>query len=649
MIRNIFLVLFLVTNLSIAHAGWTPEEMIPEMSYVGQSSPQEVALGQELRQHLIHELQYWKNNGMPQPAPLEGIYYITSTDHIKIDDFLHTLNPTISDVRAHVVAQHEALMNSNLFSLLKSLQEKYGAKIKNINLSETLFDWYAQIRYGYSVKDFYQAVMKNDFLGNVDKGLESHAHKDNAFFGEFPRIELTDVLPGVTQAGTGPSMDVNSALGNLGSLINIDALNKEAKTGKSRKIIILPRSTQQEGDAQISTLNDRSVLEHEAGHWFIHGLIGDRPIDTMLDEAGADYMYASSEDDPKIGVFFSQASAVIAERLKHSQDPDDVHFADAMEKMAEKGYLRDLSEVSSIDSLDRSYKASEAHDAGNPVRSFIWQLRSQDKLGQVDQLMVSSLKDFSTLPSVISSRSNLVIGFRQVMMQINTVLRMALQEKKLENQGKTQEDVEHDAKKIVTELIDQKEDAARAKRLNDSWFGFTSQRPAIKADYVIPEFFRTFYRNAQKQAPQLLPLIRSLAEKAMHSESVIVKTKSGVDEIVFVRSNLSKLNPVAMVRVNQLVNQLSDLRGQIESGDGESPDSKKLLGLYENQLEKVQEYERTGASRRLFFPHPVLGAGAKAIGLLTRKSDSKKSEELPKGLFTQCREKIKNLWNRNGV
>jgi hypothetical protein len=95
------------------------------------------------------------------------------------------------------------------------------------------------------------------------------------------------------------------------------------------------------------------------------------------------------------------------------------------------------------------------------------------------------------------------------------------------------------------------------------------------------------------------------------------------------------MNPLARLKISGLSRRLREARTELtKSGkplhpSEESEEVRQLLKFYDRTLDALLEYERTGFTHRLFFPHPVMSTTSfafkvaslpfKAIGALFPK------------------------------
>jgi hypothetical protein len=179
-----------------------------------------------------------------------------------------------------------------------------------------------------------------------------------------------------------------------------------------------------------------------------------------------------------------------------------------------------------------------------------------------------------------------------------------------------------EATQFVQSQLEKQEGQSRKMARFWRLFGFRN-RPAIIGDYVLPEMFRAFYRTSAERFPDLAEAIRSEAEKAMNSSSIVITTTSGSKELVFVSSVFAKLNPLLRMKLKSLFDGLGRIKTEISKlseTDGDSENIKLLKKQYGNYLEGIQEYERTGSLRQLYFPNLRLRAVFYAFKLIKDKN-----------------------------
>lgn len=712
---------------------WHPEKEIPNPVFVGPSSEIERQMAAQVRNGLIQSLIFWQQHGLPNPPDVEGFYIVTDVRDLQVEQVLALFNPDIPNIKEHLNREYSHLFRSRLVAFAT----KIGARIMNVSqpiklanlktsIASFLFDKYASNRYLFSVPNILSSV--NDGLTvreailKKEKEVPTYPMQDNAFYGRFLRFDLHEILP-LAEAADLQTYDklledaekeileealpresssekltnensekkevskirtMKAAVGvgltyvakNLTHLVDFSTFQKLMKQNhrRSPRIVILPRSEQETLGSRISTLGDASVSKHELGHHIAHTIHDS--IHRLIDEVMADYLAAAPEQDPKIGEFFAKSSGDIAKALltKEARTHENYLMGRAFAKLAERGLLRDLSDETNIDQLNRKYQIANDYDAGDPLRTFLWKLRFESQLPAdvVDRMVIQVMGELDKLPMLMSSRTSLLLQARGVISTIReswmqmrqkshliswikevqkeeidqlaeklylekiaiieksfgglqtknlkrelkklaAAARQEAQKSYLESQMSL---IDATAKGVVTAHLSEREDKSTARRLFWRKFGFGA-RPAIQADYVIPEFLRAMYRVAALQGPEAQALVQKYAEFAMNSSSVIVAAKGSPAELVFMKSSLVKLNPVARIRLNQIIANLAKLRSehiQTTLAQQDTSDQSEILKVYNRlygaQLERLQEFERTGSVYRLFSAHPVASSAS---------------------------------------
>jgi len=628
-------VLVLIFSLhSIVWAGpdqpkddWSPEREIPRFTFVGEVSSAEKHLADILRQKMIHQLEYAKEAGLPNPPDLDSMIYIGTYDGMRFQDYLHLMNPHIKNIPEDAARQFEDYKSSNLYTFLSKMEEsmqkgdKGGAALQKLigkqgsSLPELVFDFFAKLRYGAFIPHFIERLQANEILtheivAKLDLG------EDNAYFGRFFDFNISDVL---TQRQEGKPVP-------LDKMFNLKGIAKAFKSKRPiLKIVILPRTTQQVGDLELTTLKDPSVVLHEQGHFQNFTAYGDGgQFDRSLDEAVADYIAASSENDPKIGAWFAQVSQVVADRLKaEGSNPENDKLIAAMERIADKKVLRDLSKIQTIDDLPRFYSIAEEHGAADPVRTILWQTRtslSPDEQLEFDHGLIRAIHNFSEIPDWTSTRLDVYLGFRSIYAKLRELVKAKWGEKVLEGKlGRAPNPAEKaELAKQIREKRESTEAKAKAAFQRDKYLG-SKQAPPIPSDYVLPEFARALYSELLA-SPRIAKIFRWKAERALDAKSYVFETKGGRKSLMLVSQRTSWLDPITKVKLQRSFEKIEFLKDQIraarqaiqqmESSDVDAAASELqlngLLKTFTAELEHVQEYQRTGSMARAFTPHPTL-------------------------------------------
>jgi hypothetical protein len=638
---------------------WDPRNSVPQIQTLGRVSPREQQAVVALRDHLVSQLSYWKKDGYPLPPPLDEILYFPDYN-FPLVDLLQHLNPRTPDVVKHLMAQNQIFKASLLYRGVtaweKKLKKPEGA------FTGKIFDYFCMLRYGFYVPNMVDALAKKLSVADAIKDAQSPMpYTDNAFFYKtVDGLDLGKILKPDDGKLSDQELTSGKGAGELMQSVDMQAFGKMQTTNDEklveRRIIILPRKTQGYDDMEMSTLSGPDVIGHEFGHHMNSGLAGPNSLPRSTDEMGADYLTASAFDNPLIGKKFAEASKTEADRLNKDGDPNDRLMALAYENIADQGVLRDLSQYFDNDTVPQSFQVTDDYTAGHPVRSFMWRMRqsSGDKKDAFESIFLQTLSEFAKVPAVQSPYARFNMTLRGYVLNIKRfVLTLHLRNKVASEvaAGKlSKEDGEIKLAQLKMEFFSKAEARMAKVRVFMDRVGMGS-RPVAPQHYVNGEYFRTMYRVAQTHDPELAALVRKEAEVAMHSNSMIVKTSSGIDEIVFVRTELGKLNPAVVLKVKKNMNEIAKLRGEIQLLSSANLDETKdpasvvrlqnAVSQYVKRMDQIQEFERTNAVRKLYVAHPVLASASWALG----KVSSKLSKKVQEGAqsFQKCLDLVDSL------
>ncbi|MGE4233184.1 MAG: hypothetical protein AB7F43_07635 [Bacteriovoracia bacterium] len=624
--------------ISLAFAGtqqWPVDDSeLPPFTFIGKVSPAEKQLAAKLHESMRQGLIYWRDQGLPNPPDLDTLVYIGDVSKLRLREMLQLLNTRIPDAYEHLLKQYDFYRRSTLWIALGKLAPVLH--IKAHILRRQAFEMYANIRYGLVTEDFVEKLKANVTYEEANVP-DSFPKSDNAYYVQLPKVDLTEVLH-ECQNCSDENFDYNT-------LVDIPKLTEALEAEKSPRIVVLPRTTQTVNDLEVTTLQDASVLRHELGHHKIGKLStshitvhGSSQMHRLVNEAFADYMAASPVNNPKIGEFFAKASLIVAQRLRDkTASIDDQRLAEALQRLGERGVLRDLTDIFDMDDVSRNFVIANDYDAGHPLRTFIWKLRNrvpEEKRNQLEKLVLDSLISFSDLPGLISNRTQLVLWGREALNMLHKYVRTRFNYWKLKfwarwkNEQVTEEDLEYQAAKLTSTLFYELSKSSTARRRFWQHLGLGS-RDSIQADYVVPEFLKAMYREASKLGdPEISSIIEQESGSAMNSKVVVVETQSGSNEISFLRNSLNKINFVARWRTNKLMGRMEEQRLAINLLETEykaakhrakqdpqrwtpemeriESDIERVSSSYRWNMEAIQEYERTGSTYRLWVPRPVM-------------------------------------------
>ena len=626
-------------------ANWDVEKAVPPVTVIGEDSPKYEQAAQAMRARLMEQLNYWQARGLTKPPPLEGIYIFSEPGNVQVQEVMELLNPSLPNFLEHFKAQRAAFEGSAIYHLLRGMHEDFvkkqnekaaaGKKAMVIKASsqeigETLFDYYCLLRYGFAVEGTYKAVMANQKLVNAKPAIFS-PDRDNAIYGRFPRIDLTEILVPLNQSeeGSADPASTKSRI-SLNKLVKMSVLQEmfrdqqRVETLLSRRIVILPRTT--EGMAatdsdMLSSVNDPSIDRHENGHHMNSTLARNHQgLNRMLEEIFADYLAQAPTGQPVVGQFFAEASAIAAGRLGERSDLDihEVRVMKSLEKLGERGYLRTFDTEATIDSINRRHILSNSYDGGDPARGFLWRVRQQltaDQQLRFDELTVKVIQELGHVPSVISGNATMALMIRglfktfaaQAMLSrelkkvleenhkdIERVHAMAREKmlsdpdllrqiaESVDPTAKQQEilleiaseivtpsrfNAEIEAQLRVTERLKEKEEGSKSGAFW-SYLGFGA-RHRVEADYVLPELFRIYASFAQAEYPEFRPLIIKEAEAAMNAKAVSFTLQDGSQEIVFVRRQWTGASWLAKKRLQKILQARFEMRAKWEELQGQ--------------------------------------------------------------------------------
>ncbi|MCC6277995.1 MAG: hypothetical protein IT289_08785 [Oligoflexia bacterium] len=655
---------------------WDPKKEIPPVTVIGQGSAQEGRLAQHVELELERTLEYWRKMGLPNPPDLEGVFYIPNYKDIRVLEFVTILNPSIVDVRGFVNQQREHFERSYLRAFLDVLAPKLRADSRELALF--VFDQYLQIRLGVQMPMLSDALRLNPTVQELLQMTGTlGSNLDNAYFAAFPKVNLTDILP--IKTDDKPVSLLNPS--DLNKIVYIERVGSMRELPKTRRIVILPRFTQADGDMKLTTLNDPSVLIHEEGHHMVDTMANEREIHRSLNEVLADYFAYIMLENPRIGEFFAKASGEIAGRLSKNPSVRDQIAAFQLEGLATQGFIRDISEEANMLGLARRTYDGGDYDNGHPLRRMMYgvhqRLKSQNPalIDELNKIVVRTVTEVANLPEIISTRQGTTIWVHNIwrfiaswaaekvairrlqdpkqvesleivkrLNEMPTVTKPTAPEadsaevaelKKLRPKtlpsfmGSDESSVkkvdgglvsslpgfitQEDAMALAGFLVDQMkarvekgwEQKARGIRKAMRPFGW-DRSLALDVDFVIPEYIRALYRQAAKVDPSIAQAIRAEAEHILGSPTVLVDTGLGFSELFFLKSSADKINFVARGQAKRLFSRMASIRKELENPNLNDKQREKLITDYGWALDKIQQYERTGATFRIFAGHPFL-------------------------------------------
>lgn len=616
-------------------ASWDVEKAVPKVTVIGEESPQYEAAAEKMRARLVEQLTYWRDRGLTRPPELEGVYIFSEPGEVKVKKVMEVLNPSMSNFMAHFIAQRTALENSEFVRVLKfqvrKIAEKQAAKAKKgkkswlqieaaDGLIDWLFDYYCLIRYGFAVEGTFAAVTEDGRLVDSKPALFSPG-RDNAIYGRFPRIDLSDILL--------PAQVEDEEAGKIRpqDWVRVSALNaifrdqSKASSLYSRRIVILPRTTEGTDPSDIETISsvsDPTIDRHENGHHMNSTLARDHQgLHRMLEEIYADYLAQAPTGNPIVGQFFAEASGIVAARLKSRTDlnPDEVRLMRSLERLGERGQLRTFETDKTISTIDRSHIMSNSYDGGDPARGFLWRIRGQltpEQQLRFDELTIKVIQEVGRVPAVVSRNASYALMVRGFIRSLIKKVETSRQLKKVfaeegpeievafematehiinnpellqeivtspNQKGKAEAILRRVAAEVVTpdgfnasvEAEMRAGDRIRKKENRSKWVrGFLSligldARARVEADYVLAELFRTYASLAQKEYPELRALIVQEAGVAMNATPKEYQLQDGSLEIVFVKRSWTPAFWLARNKLARILETRAGLREDWEA------------------------------------------------------------------------------------
>lgn len=650
---------------------WNPEDEIPPVTHLGAVSDQARAHADHMRQDLVKVLAYWKSVGLVDPPDLEALINIGDVDHVRIVELLEQLNPTIPEIAAHVATQYSALKESefarNLRFIVPVLNMFWTARPFEKWL-DFIFDHYAFVRYGYAISDMARAVAENRTLR--ESGVDSQGPtQDNAFYGRFPRVDLVDLLPKAINYDPNQKPDggfirfelLDKAFTKNGSGLSrrLVFLPRSTQTADDWDLITIRdlSVTRHELGHHISATT-RGDLMH------VHLIIEEVIADYVASVAG--------DDPAVGGFFARASGLIADRLAKEEpRDLSSLHKEYAFRRLAEKGFMRDPRVPVNIDQLNRRFLIANAYEAGNPLRHFLWNLRNGPEVdsARFDRLVLLALKEHSLLPLELTPRADFALKSRSVYLyflrkflhftktfgakQPDKETNAKLHRRAVDEVFDSITDVHEfqewsktrsaDAKKrldriirmrtyeahqiLIKEWQDHPKVSERIFAAEKDWFEKKTSREAkdmearlkaaedgnpsrrrLSADYVIPEFLRTFYRVATKEYPEILDAITEEAARAMNLQAQVFRLDDGTSELAFLpQENVPLFSPTILRRhLNRLAVLRLELADRPHGQQSLDPEIKakfaKPLAEYSELLDRVREFERTGKRRRLYLP-----------------------------------------------
>lgn len=613
---------------------------IPEVTFFGPVSEGEKKAAIQARAVLQGNLEYWLSHGHREPPPLESIIYIPHYRGLKLREVLQKLNPDIPDVLSHIRNQYTYFMESLLADVVTVAEYHLKEAIQEgpDDWREAIFEIYAFTRYGFSANNLMKAL-EQDLTIDALAPAPLVPHFDNAFYARFHKIDLNKFLTPRPSNAPSNILNENVSWGALIRLFALDAININAfeaeveNTTKTNRIVILPRTHQGDYDESMSTLCDVSVVAHEWGHHMQRAYVRDGTHCRIIDEVLADYFSASETENPLIGTHFAKATELVLDRMEDQNEVAQARKTKKLKELVEKGFIRDLGKSKSIDELSRTITSADPYESGAPLRSFLWKVRTASMARgykhYAEATLVAALEEHSLIPRVHSHLEDLTEflksswqkGFKHFSIQQRA-------QAKAKAEGVGPEDFLKRSPKARTLKLEAEDELLERWRALDSalikWRSFwqkigIGRRPLIAADTSLAEFFRSYWRAAQNiEIPKSDPwfdLIRSEAEQAMNSSSVLIEMPNGKTELVFVRTKVDKLNFLARLKLKSVLLRIEALRAESSrslnkdfSDDGVVR-RRKFYERYGIAIAGLQEYERTGSTFSLFVPYPVMRFG----------------------------------------
>lgn len=563
---------------------------LPKVQFSANASFSEISRAETYRDNLVRTLEFWQRAGLKKPLAVDSITVISSYDGLHLLDLLKLLNPDVPNVQAHIEEQHRHFLRSELAGKIRKLEE--DNKLPSGVLTKAFFDQYAGIRYGYSFSNFYEEVVRNPLVSSLYADANDKMPSDNAYYGRYPQVDLTKHLPLRDPDGK-ISLAFMSLIASSPDTISLYEHLARSKVGMSRRIVILPRLGQLPGDLDISLLNDFMVGSHELGH-HINASLGDVP--RLVDEAMADFIAAMVANDPKVGAFFATSSKEVARRIRArgGVTPRVERTLRHLEELAEKGFLRNLEEFWSIDHLTRDTRFADNYEAGNPIRTFLWNLRKEKG---VETVALGAIEELANQPVLISPNTTVQLNLRRLGLEISRRKQIAREaaRQELEGEGKLSPEA------TVDLLLAEKEAALLEMRLDKVKKGEAFTRPVIHADYILSEYFRAFASAAQKVGHAgMLEAVREQAGRVMNAHCEYVASSSGHKTLVFFKKRVQTTQRPTRQRIEQLLN----LREGATMLLGDSRFVGRALETYAFSVSAIQEFERFGDATYLTNPWP---------------------------------------------
>lgn len=612
----------LVVFLSLSTSSWgysPPDDALPDFTFVGPTSQLEREAAVRYRAQMIQAFEHWKRAGLDKTPRIEALIYIPSWDGVRIHEVLSVFNPSIPDVVAHIEAQHQHFAQSDLFRLLTYLEKK--ADLPKGMLTTKFFDKFANLRYGYSIPGFYEAVKNNAQLDQLKVDSDLARPTDNAYYGRFPKIDLTKSLPLSDPDGKLTAIFLTFLTDRVDS-ISLYRMTDMSNEGMSQRIVILPRLGEERGTLERSTLNDPSVGVHEFGH-HINATQGETP--RVVDEAMADNIWFALTGEPKIGVGFAAVSGKIAEDLAKSSDFGDQLNAGQLAELAAQGSLRDLSLAVTIDEISRYHSIADNYSGGDPIRTFLYRLRQNPKIphDKLDQVALSAIAEMAHIPLHVSEQASVAIDLRQLLLEMRKMrVVKKIYDDILTRMGdlSKEEDlaVRVVAFQLATKNVKQREERGAKRRMERIRAGGRESRPMTVFDYILPEYFRAFFRASEDLGfKDLSDLFAEEAARVMNSTARILTLRGGKRQVVFVRYPDSIPDASVEQKISATLNRVDSLGKEwidaavawmiIDDDQRDSPSRREMERVEEAYLEtlsRIQEFERTGIPNKLDNPWP---------------------------------------------
>ncbi|MCB9062211.1 MAG: hypothetical protein H6622_11890 [Halobacteriovoraceae bacterium] len=658
-IIRIFLICIVLFTTKNTFAQWNAKDILPPITVIGEGSESNDRHFKNIYKKMETTINHWKQRGLAKPEKLEGIYAISSYENISLIQFLQILNPTIPDIKAHIEKQYSDLDETQLMDIIKHVvailnkKNKKGKHKKHIlefskftqkviekykvendvdlqRIKDSIFDLYAMFRYGHSVNNFHEAIQQDLSMKEIIENNKSEfPNFDNAYYGKFYKLDLLDILYKKSEIINYTSKDGFQSQSFRLSEIEPEQVFKmnslmSSSQLLSHRLVLLPLRTQKSSDDDVNSFSDYTIADHEFAHHLNTSLSKGGLLNHQIDEVMADYLQAVPHGNPIVGREFAQASDYILDRLSFSSKETPFQILHNYDKLASKGYLRNLQKEVTFNDLNRKFLMTNNYEGGDPLRYMLWELRHFGELNQeqkdaFDGIILKANTTFSKLPLVIPHSTSIILAIRDSFIQFKIYLRAMeiekeskLVDKERKNSKVPLRPVNFETAKImaIQEFEKKESDWKKNKKKYFKKYRLFN-RKSIAADYINSEYIRVLYREAQKASrPDLAKKIREFSEIITNSKALKINFLGDENELIFSRSFLSRLNPLTRIHLRKTVKKLKKLSKKINElklkdslSLKERGKLEKLFKIYSLNLSKIGEFERTGSSFSLFFPH----------------------------------------------